>query len=202
MYFTYLNLPLIPTHLEEKILEIVNTNNYHLEKNRNELNISAGQEVLDAISSIEINYENSLGFPLSEAWNHFEELAHFDFLEVNQDLNDWARSNIDKNVAHVSIQAMYGGTAITPHIDEMRTRALNYVISTGGQSKTCFYKPKKQFNHLTIYPQTIFSFDRLDLIEEICIEPYRWHRIDVSTIHSVQNLDPAQKRISLSLSFL
>lgn len=212
MYFTYLDLPPVPKYLEEKILSIVDKPlaNFHnsdafveyLEKNRSELNISAGQEVIDAIKNVEIDYSKSLGFPLSEAWEHFKNLAHFDFLEVTDEINDWARSNIDKNLAHVSIQAMYGGTTITPHIDEMRTKALNYVVSTGGDSKTCFYKPKKEFDHLIAYPQTIFPFDRLELVQEIYIEPYRWHELDVTKIHSVENLDPKLKRISLSVSIL
>ncbi len=212
MYFTYLDLPPVPKYLEEQILNIVDKPlaNFHnsdafveyLEKNRNDLNISAGEEVIDAITNIEIDYNKSLGFPLSEVWNYFEDLAHFDFLEVNEELNKWARENIDSKIAHVSIQAMYGGTTITPHIDEMRTKALNYVISTGGKSKTCFYKPKKEYQHLVAYPQTVFPFDRLELVEEIQIEPYKWHELNVTEIHSVENLDPTLKRISLSLSFL
>lgn len=212
MYFTYLDLPPVPKYLEDQILQIVNKPlaNFHssddfveyLEKNRNDLNISAGAEVIDAITNVEIDYSKSLGFPLSEVWNYFKDLAHFDFLEVNEELNKWARENIDSNIAHVSIQAMYGGTTITPHIDEMRTRALNYVISTGGQSKTCFYKPKTEYQHLVAYPQTVFPFDRLELVEEIQIQPYKWHELNVTEIHSVENLDPTLKRISLSLSFL
>ncbi len=212
MYFTYLDLPPVPKYLEEQILKIVDKPlaNFHnsdafvdyIEQNRNELNISAGQEVIDAIKNVEIDYSKSLGFPLSEAWTHFKDLAHFDFLEVNEELNSWARESIDKNIVHVSIQAMYGGTTITPHVDEMRTTALNYVISTGGNSKTCFYEPKKEYEHLVVYPQTIFPFDRLNLVEEICIEPYKWHKLNVTKIHSVEHLDPSLKRISLSLSYL
>ena len=212
MYFTYLDLPPVPKYLEEQILQIVDKPlaNFHnsdafveyLEKNRSDLNISAGEEVINAITNVEIDYKNSLGFPLSEVWNYFKDLAHFDFLEVNEELNTWARENIDANIAHVSIQAMYGGTTITPHIDEMRTRAFNYVIQTGGNSKTCFYKPKKEYEHLTAYPQTVFPFDRLELVEEVYIEPYKWHQLNVTKIHSVENLDPSLKRISLSLSFL
>jgi hypothetical protein len=212
MHFTYLDFPAVPKHLEQQILDIVGNPkvNFHdsnafvdyLEKNRNELNINASQEVIDAITNVNIDYTNSLGFPLEDAWEHFEDLASFDFLEVNEEINQWARANIDPNIAHVSIQVMYAGTTITPHVDEMRTYAYNYVISTGGDSKTCFYKAKPEFEHLTAYTQTIFPFERLDRLEEIHIQPYRWHRLDTTTIHSVENIDPDKKRISLSLSFL
>lgn len=211
MYFTYLDLPPLPDELEAQLLELVNAPiaNFHNSdafvesiKNRSELNIGASDAIIKAITNIEYNETDSLGFPLSDAWEHFKDLAHFDFLEANTELNNWARQYIDPNVAYVSIQAMYGGTTITPHIDEMRSYALNYVVATGGNSKTCFYKAKEEYNHLHAYPQTIFPFDRLDLIEEIQIEPHRWHRLDTTTIHSVENLDPQLKRISLSLSFL
>lgn len=211
MYFTYLDLPPVPKDLETQILELVNNPiaNFHDSdafvesiKNRTELNIGASDAIIDAITNVEYNAEDSLGYPLTDAWEHFKDLAHFDFLEVNDALNKWARANIDPNVAHVSIQAMYGGTTITPHIDEMRTYALNYVVVTGGNSRTCFYKPKAEYSHLRVYPQTVFPIDRLELVDEIQIEPHRWHRLDTSTIHSVEDLDPQLKRISLSLSFI
>lgn len=212
MYFTYLDLPPVPKNLEQQILDIVDkpVANFHnseafveyMEQNRSELNIEAGADVINAIKGVEVDYTKSLGFSLSEVWKHFKDLAFFDFLEANEELNKWARETIDKNIAHVSIQAMYGGTTITPHIDEMRRKAVNYVITTGGNSKTCFYKPKAEYNNLIAYPQTVFPFDRLDLVEEVRIEPYRWHSLNVTEIHSVENLDPQLKRISLSLSYI
>jgi hypothetical protein len=211
MYFTYLDLPPLPTELEEQLLALVEAPiaNFHDSdafvesiKNRTELNIGASEAIIDAITNVEYNAEDSLGYPLADAWEHFKDLAHFDFLEVNEALNEWARANIDPNVAHVSIQAMYGGTTITPHIDEMRSYAFNYVVATGGNSRTCFYKPKAEYSHLRVYPQTVFPIDRLELVDEIQIEPHRWHRLDTTTIHSVENLDPQLKRISLSLSFI
>lgn len=212
MYFTYLDLPPVPKYIEDQILYIANTpgTNFHntndfvdfLESNRKDLNISADQEIIDAIKNIQIDLSKSLGYPLSDAWEHFSNLAHFDFLEVNDEIKQWVKSTIDKEVIHISVQSMYGGTTITPHIDEMRSSALNYVVSTGGQSKTCFYKAKKEYEHLTPYPQTVFPFERLELMEEVQIEPYKWHQIDVTKIHSVENIDPTKKRISLSLSIL
>ena len=212
MHCTYLNLPPVPQDIERQILHIVNnpTLNAHdsdafienMKDARHELNIDASQEIIDAIKNVEYNAEDSLGYPLSEAWLHFKNLAYFDFLEVNSELNQWVRAEIDKDVSYVSIQCMHSGTTITPHIDEMRRYAVNYVISTGGNSVTSFYKPKLEFEHLHVYPQTVFPFDRLDKIKEIQIEPHRWHRLDTSVIHSVENIDPTLKRISLSLSYL
>lgn len=212
-YFTYLDFPKIPTDLIEQILYYTENpiSNFHdtdqfldyvQSNSRDNLNIAADPSIVEAITGLEIDWENSLGYPISEATKYFENLAHFDFLEVNEDLNNWARENISQDIAYVSIQSMYGGTTITPHIDEMRSFAYNYVIDTGGESRTVFYKAKKEFSHLTAYPQTIFPYDKLDIIEKISIEKNKWHKLNTSVIHSVENLDPNKKRISLSLSFL
>lgn len=212
MYFTYLDLPPVPADIEARILEISNNPIYnfhtseefvqHTIENRSNLNIEASDEIVNAIKNVEYNPDDSLGYHLSEVWNHFKDLAEFDFLEVSEEIKEWVKYNINLNVAHVSIQAMYGGKTITPHIDEMRSFAYNYIISTGGKTSTCFWAPKKEFSHLKAYAQTVFPYERLDLLEEIKIEQGRWHRLDTRCIHSVENLDPTQKRISLSLSIL
>lgn len=212
MYFTYLDLPPIPQDIEQKILAVVSTpiRNFHSSEeflqytieNRNNLNIEASEEIINAIKNVEYNPTDSLGHHLSDVWKHFKDLAEFDFLEVSEEVKQWVKDNIDLNVAHVSVQSMYGGKSITPHVDEMRSYAYNYVIDTGGETSTCFWKPRPEFEHLKVYAQTVFPYDRLELIEEIKIEQGRWHRLDTRQIHSVENLDPSKKRISLSLSIL
>lgn len=212
MHFTYLDLQPLPRNIEERILEIVEKpiHNFHTSEefvqytteNRTNLNIEASEEIVNAIKNVEYDPTNSLGHHLSEAWKYFKELAEFDFLEVSEEIKIWIKNNIDLNVAHISIQSMHGGKTITPHVDEMRSFAYNYIIDTGGDTSTCFWKPKKEFEHLKVYAQTVFPYDRLDLLEEIKIEKRRWHRLDTRQIHSVENLNPAEKRISLSLSIL
>jgi hypothetical protein len=212
MYFTYLDLPPIPDSIETAILAIVNNPIYnfhsseefiqHNVENRNNLNIEASDEIINAIKNVEYNPDDSLGHPLSEAWEYFSNLAEFDFLEVTDEIKNWVKNNIDLDVAHVSIQSMYGGEKVTPHIDEMRSFAYNYVIHTGGDTATCFWKPKTEFEHLKSYAQTVFPYERLELVEEIKIEKGRWHKLDTRQIHSVENLDSTKKRISLSLSVL
>jgi hypothetical protein len=199
-------------YLEEKILSIVDNPaaNFHdtdamikhIEQHRNDLNITASKEIIDAIVNSDYNAADSLGFPISEADKHFNNLAMFDFLEVPDELTLWAKENIDVNVGYVSIQVMYNGTTITPHIDEMRKYAYNYIISSGGEAQTSFYKPALKYLNYKSYARTIFPFDRIEEIEKIKIEERRWHRLDTSIIHGVSNLDTNKKRISLSLSFI
>ena len=211
-YQEFPNLPLLPLDIEQKILEIVKNpiSNWHssdelikyTNENKDDLNVVVSQEVIDALKNAEYNPDDSLGYYLSEASNHFSNLAEFDFLEVSKEIKDWVNSNIKVDGAHISIQVMHEGKSVTPHIDEMRSYAYNYIIDTGGEVSTCFWRPKKEYEHFKIYPKTIFPYNRLDLIEEIKIQKNLWHRIDTRIIHSVENIDPSRKRISLSISIL
>jgi len=212
MHVTYLHFPSLPREIEEKILFLADnsTQNYHsseeflnaTSQNNSDLNISASDEIIKALKNQKYDPKDSLGFHLSEVWSYFSDLAEFDFLEVSEEIKIWVQNNITEKIDHISIQSMHGGKTITPHIDEMRKFAFNYIIDTGGDTSTCFWKPKKEFEHLKIYAQTVFPYDRLNLIEEIKIEKNRWHKLDTGQIHSVENLDPTKKRISLSLSVI
>jgi hypothetical protein len=210
MYLTYVDLPPVPKYIRDQIIHIVEhpIHNFQnsasfVEYARKNLNIEASQEIIDAIVGIEYNSQDSLGYHLSDAFKYFDDLANFDFLEVNDEIKKWVRENIDLDVIHISIQSMHSGKTITPHIDEMRNYAYNYIIETGGdKTSTCFWTPKVEYSHLKTYAQTVFPYDRLDLVEKIKIKECAWHKLDTKTIHSVENLDPHKKRISLSLSFL
>lgn len=58
--------------------------------------------------------------------------------------------------------------------------AINYVLQTGGSNvNTNFYdKPTS-------------------IIESVCIEPFKWHSINVSKLHLVDNIDKDSERITL-----
>jgi hypothetical protein len=96
---------------------------------------------------------------------------------------------------------MYGGPIIIPHVDEGRSYVYNYLLDTGG-AVTKFYKNAKGYENLKAYPQTVFTYDRIEEIESIDIEKNRWHYLDVTKVHNVENIRPGQKRISLSLSYV
>lgn len=209
MYITYLNLPPVPKNIVDRIYYIVEhpTQNSHntddfIENLRREQNISASQEIIDAIVNVEYNKADSLGYPLADAWEHYKNLAYFDYLDADSEIIQWVKDSIDVEVAHVGIQVMYNGELITPHIDEMRSHAYNYIIETGGNATTCFYTAKEEFKHLKAYPRTVFTPDRLDLLEQLIIEPNKWHQIETSVIHGVNGIKHGQRRISLSLSIL
>jgi hypothetical protein len=127
--------------------------------------------------------------------------SKFYFCEVTDNIKTWVNQNISRDINRIHIQIMFGGDFVIPHVDEIRQKAYNYILTTGGSDvETCFYEPKDEFKHLKITAQTYFPKDRLNKTYGITIFPKKWHRLSVNKIHSVENLDPTQRRISLTLS--
>ena len=163
----------------------------------------ADQATLDAIAFLEYNEADTLGGPFtdSSAYDFFtEKLASFDFIPVDQIVIDWVKENIPEKVIGVNLQVMHGGEIITPHVDELRHYALNYTLERGGDVRTCFYEVLPEWQHQKAYARTLIPFSK---IKEVISEPIperRWHKLDISVIHSVLNLDPTKKRIALSVS--
>jgi hypothetical protein len=190
--FNYLDLPPLPNYLERHIMSLVTES---INDSIDDLNIKASAAVLEEVKKFTYNKDDSLGYPLSEAKGS---IARFDFLNVDDEISTWVHTNIG-TFAYISIQYMHGGKNIPPHVDEIRSNAYNYIIETGNAT-TSFYQPKKEFDHLRVYPHTTFDLDKLELIEQIKIQPRRWHEINTSMIHGVDNLD--YSRVSLSLSII
>lgn len=165
----------------------------------------ADEEVLDAIAVLDFDESDSIGYQFTDpkAYAYSETLAKFGFITVDDVVNDWVAENIPEKVIGVNLQAMYGGTLITPHIDELRHYALNYTIETGGTNvSTNFYVPAANFKDYKVYARTCIPFERIELTESHIISTNRWHKINVESIHSVTNIDINKERIALSCSIV
>jgi len=93
---------------------------------------------------------------------------------------------------------MAGGEFIIPHTDYNRNYAINYIISNEGP-ETRFYKPKQEFSHLEVINGPYYPYENIDLEEVIIIKARQWHCLNVSKIHSIENI--LEPRISISMSF-
>lgn len=195
--FEYLDYPKLPSSLVEDILTTVEKN---VSSFKEDALLYADQSILDAVQLPEPDWTNNLGFPLS---NSDQDTCKFHFMEAPESVKKWVQENIPVKVNAVHIQTMADGTHIVPHVDEIRNKALNYIISQGGKDVcTNFFVPRNEFSHLTISPQTLIPKDRLELIESICINSNEWHSLKVDKIHNVENITPPDKRISLTLSIV
>ena len=199
MVFEYLNFPAVPEKIKQEILHTVEQNIMQLSHD-DQHNIYANKEVLEKISMAEPNWDYELGIPLNQSPS---DAARFYFFEVADSVKDWIKSNIPMPVKGVNVQVMTGGSFVVPHIDEVRNKACNYIITSGGTDvETCFYNPITEYQHLKATAQTYFPKERLEKFEGVVIEIDKWHRLSVDRIHSVENLNPLEKRISLTLSFV
>jgi hypothetical protein len=196
LHINYLSFPPLPDALEQEILDIAQqAETFH----SNDIHVSTSSEMLEVIGQIDYNPDTNLGYHYSTAKQHFPSMSNYHFLEVSDNIRKWVSENINPEfTAH--IQVIDQGTVIPPHIDEVRSKAVNYIIKSGGNSVTSFYYVKGEYQNLTATPQTSIPYERLSVMESVLIEPKRWHSLDVTQIHGVTNMDPAQKRIALTLS--
>ena len=198
MYISYLNYPPLPLELEQDILNTVESNSNFKE---NDLLVNTDQTTLDLFGEVEYDPNNNIGYPYTEARKHFPKLVDYYFLDPSLAVKDWVYKNISEDVT-INIQVMTNGTNVPPHIDEVRTSAINYLITTGGNATTDFYKPKTAFEHLPVTAQTAIPYKKLDLQQSQHIAPKVWHKLSVTKIHSVENINPQLKRIALTLSLV
>lgn len=196
----YKNFPIIPKHIIDKVLDVALNVNF----STNDFNLTTdNSNLLETIKQFTPNSdENLLGVAFNEAQQHYKEkIASFAFVNPPTELTKWIKENITVPYRGVNIQVMSGGDFVAPHIDEIRKGALNYIIQTGGSDvKTKFYKPKLEYADLKVTPQTVFLRNTIDEVYSETLPTNKWHILDVTQIHSVNNLDPSGIRISISVS--
>lgn len=186
-FFEYLNYPKLPQSIIDEILLQVDT-----------IEIPICEILLDEVDDNITDWSTELGLPLSEV---DQNTCKFHVLEPSDRIKEWVNQNIPEKVRKIHINSMIDGTHLSPHIDEIRTKALNYVIETGGPNViTSFYKAKEQFKHLRASTRCFIPLERLDPIEQICIKKDNWHSLAVSNIHDVSNIEIGKRRIILTLS--
>jgi hypothetical protein len=96
-----------------------------------------------------------------------------------QPLYDFAHQYFDQTYS-VQAQRIIGGHPMVVHFDARRDFTNNYIIDCGGDAVyTNFYSEQQQ------------------LIEQHKIEPFRWHQLDVRTLHNVSGTVAGRNRIAL-----
>jgi len=115
---------------------------------------------------------------------------------TNDKLTDWVKNNVTDKFNAVHVQCFSNGTYFFPHVDLLRTRALNYILKTA-DAKTVFYKSK---NNIEVKPNTVISYQDIEVVNTRTFEPYEWHELKVDNIHSVENINGT--RIAITVSFL
>lgn len=158
-------------------------------------------ELLDSVAHrIDSGFSDKINLAVEEAYGklidtNIDGIAKMGMF-TNDALTTWIKENITDTFNAVHVQYFSNGTHFFPHVDLLRTRALNYLISSAG-AQTVFYK---NISNKEIKPNTIISYDSIEPVNTYEIEPFRWHELCVDEIHSVENIQGT--RIAITVSFL
>lgn len=193
----YIDKPTIPEHLIEIIRQSVK--DHQVERSLPEFQkMQINDKIVEEIEKQYGTPGEGLGVTFETAYL-YKGLCNFTMIRAEGELLDWVTRNVAPNHCGVHIQIIDGGEYVFPHIDMLRTRAWNYTIDTG-DAETCFYEAKPEYSHLPLIPRTYVPYERVNKIKTFNIEPHRWHELNVSMIHGVENV--RFPRIAISVSFV
>jgi hypothetical protein len=176
--FNYLDYPTIPKELEQHILNAV-------VQHRTDKTFTATNDINKAVTEA---YGSTFNIELSG-------LANMGMFK-DELVTEWVCNNITKEVNGVHVQYFENGTFFFPHVDLLRTKAVNYLLSTAN-AETVFYET---VNNIEIKPNTMIPYNSINPVFKKIIDRHRWHELAVDKIHSVENINGI--RIAITVSFV
>lgn len=113
-------------------------------------------------------------------------------------LPEWLNSNIrdcykntNTELARIDkflLQVVKDGKFVAPHIDPERTGGFLYMLQAGGNNvRTKWWIVKEEYNDLFRHKGHGIPYERLNEIEDHCLEENMWHWLNFGEIHSVEN---------------
>jgi hypothetical protein len=206
--YEFLDLPIPPQHIADVVISFLKEqdNLKAMSEFSRFQSYSGAQKNVEATHNYDkLLNSNNIGMSGEVAEQLYSEtLCTFTVLPAPKIVCDWVKENIPEmyhSNQHIHILDICKGTFFFPHVDMMRVKAYNCFIDTGGTSvKTCFYKPKEEFKNLAVTPRTYIPYDRIDLFDYQIFPKNKWHAIDVTKIHSIENIEPGQRRYAITLS--
>jgi hypothetical protein len=205
MLYEKINFPKLPQHIINDIItefDAVRQSFVPIEEYDRFLMLPGLEKDVDQEHPLTLNLENNLGFPSGEAAELYgNTVSYFSVMTASEKVHQWLQENLPLDQVFASIHEFRGGNIFFPHVDLMRQTAYNYVIDTGGDNvETVFYEPKPEFAHLEITPRTCIPYDRIQKVNSVICQQNEWYKLDVTNIHSVENIDNTKRRLNLSLS--
>jgi hypothetical protein len=117
-----------------------------------------------------------------------------------KNFQNWINENIMPN-SEARVFFMSRGKFILPHTDVRIGTTYNYIIRKGGDNvKNVFYKVKKEYENLKIYPIAYCPYEKIEIDGELDINENEWYQFDSEKIHSVENIDPTDARIIVTVN--
>ena len=210
--FERANLPNPPQEIIDELMSIVSTykfeqNQSHLREDeiknadvfwpKNDYNKNTLNEVKEEILKINnIDWNNSLGLPISEVSNYTSDGAFFVYLNATTPIYRWVMENIPYKISAASVFVMHGGSQVLPHRDFGRNQ-FNYILECNDEAYNCLYEPKEEFKHLETNAYSFVPYERLNVVQEKKLEKNQWYFFPCDRLHSVENI--RGRRIIFSL---
>jgi hypothetical protein len=198
-YLEFPPFPKLPEDIKQEILSIVEQSESVF---LDDLLINSTPEIVELVKSV-YGFEakdSELGYTGEEARKKFPGLVNYHFLDVSDNIKKWVEGNIPVKADSINIQVMEKGSIIAPHIDEIRTKAYNYLIQTGGDVSLVFYELANPEDSKWVHPQIFIPYEKIVRQEETKVPVDVWHILPTNKIHGVENINPTNRRISLSIS--
>lgn len=191
-YKNHSDIPSLPYVLEQKIIEIAENN---IKMNVPLFRSYSGYETLDKNSCAYVD-------PGTEGQDTNGELSGgVGIYMLDDDMNDQickfynaVNHPLIQNRQYY-IQIVSGGNFVGPHVDweeglvnDGRQETILYLIKAGGSNvRTRWYELKDEYKHLKVTAFRVIPYERLDLVEDHCLEERTWHFFNHAKIHSVEN---------------
>lgn len=86
------------------------------------------------------------------------------------------------------LQVVTDGKFVAPHTDPGRAAGYLYILKAGGSNvRTKWWTVKDEFKYLPKTDGNGVPYEKLDLVEDHCLEENTWHWLNFGEIHSVEN---------------
>ena len=158
-------------------------------------------EYLDTLPSVSVDLLDEVRHVSLNRASTFVDPKHstYQFYSLYGKIRDFTKSifNFKHNVAVQVIK-----NSVPVHVDIGRIVAYNYIIETGGTNVLTAYFNIDDFIqdrtniHLKLLPK--LDCPTAEPIYTVCIEPNRWHKLNVSIPHSVLNIE--SERIAITVT--
>jgi hypothetical protein len=122
--------------------------------------------------------------------------------QLAAELEQWIKANVCDwfNCAGFQTQMPYlPSQSHLPHTDTWPRRwVLNYNLQTGGSKVITRWYQEQGHELLRNDCTRPASLDNLVCVESVQLEPHRWHVLNTSVLHAVDNIETTRMTISLS----
>lgn len=105
-----------------------------------------------------------------------------------------------EEVPSVEWQVITGERKLIPHIDQNRISAINFYVSVHGETTVFYSNPTNEY----VIPglkNKVFDHEWITAGDSFVAEQGDVYLLDVSTIHSVENLSPTEPRVTVTCGF-